>query len=224
MVAGMWWSKRDKMEIQAMAKQCRKGNSTDRKFNLLTTIEMVDDLIDIGLQLEAVKDSIREVLYKAQVPATVRASAEAAEKSLMDCWTHIDEMIDPMQHRMDVELDKLYGDQAPYKYIRVQIDKDFYKSEGKYSYLFEFPRQATETAKTAVWLPKQFCTKRKDAIEVRFYDNTTFRFFNPTARDQAEILNADAFTKVILDAKIHLNLIQGKQMSGLPEYVRGRTR
>lgn len=197
------------MEIQVSAKQ-----KTD---DLMTTLETLQNLLDVGLQLEQIKDEIKYIADNESLKECMN-DVNAAEENLMKCWSHVDAMIDPVQKQLDDILQKSNVD-VPHKYRRIQIDRNFYKIEGKYSYLFEFPRQVTKGKKTNVWLPKKFCSKRKDAIEVRFYDDTTFRMFDPKHTDQACLINADEFCGLVADAKIHLTLTQGKNVSNVVEYV-----
>ncbi|MDY3931426.1 MAG: hypothetical protein SOZ08_06985 [Erysipelotrichaceae bacterium] len=209
------------MEIQELAKKQREEGHTDHKLDALNAMNVQDRLLAMMSQCSDMFHEIEDIRNTSGLAAKDPAFADRADEAIahLKKSSHfMDDMLDTAQRGVDTALTGL---QIPnlHKYIRMKINGDYFLKQGKYSYLFMFPRQATECRETCVWLPKQFCTKRNNDFELRFYDDTAFRMFRKDDPKQSRMLTADEFVGIVLSSKAFLSMTKGEAITGMPEYV-----
>lgn len=186
----------------------------DNKKPLESNLNAITDLLDTMQDINTLSDRLNSVLQNVQQNNTSYSeNADKAKQSLNAAKSELDGMIEGLLNGLNStpqEAEQQPQAKEKKQYQTALINNAFFKKEGKYSYLFEFPRAVTNAKETCVWIPKSFCTKKKDNIEVRFYPNTKFYFFQNKEPNRKETVSAETFQGYLIAADTFLQ-IQGQQ-------------
>ncbi|MEE1334046.1 MAG: hypothetical protein U0K47_05575, partial [Erysipelotrichaceae bacterium] len=137
----------------------------DNKKPLESNLNAITDLLDTMQDINTLSDRLNSVLQNVQQNNTSYSeNADKAKQSLNAAKSELDGMIEGLLNGLNStpqEAEQQPQAKEKKQYQTALINNAFFKKEGKYSYLFEFPRAVTNAKETCVWIPKSFCTKKK---------------------------------------------------------------
>lgn len=174
--------------------------------------ELLYTMQDINEITKKVNDELKALQELNSSHTDKAQSAKQALKTANDTLDSVvQDLLTDLQDKLEAEPKESYASKKSYQ--AVEIDGAFLKKEAKYSYLIEFPRQVTNSKETCVWIPKTFSTlKGKDRghlhVDIRFYPNTKFYFFQSNDPDAKKEISAEDFPGYCLAANTFLKIFK----------------
>lgn len=180
----------------------------------------IDAIYDVQMHLKDCERvtgiPIREDM-KQEVAIAIKACREANH--------HLYKVFDSISTEVNSRLAKYSKENVLHKYNRVRLDGMFVKQENNDAYLLEFPLAVTHgNRERYLWISKKFCTRNKDTICIRYYDNFTFQRTNYDHLTGKQISSSQMsvieFESLMIDANLYAARMIGKDLIDYPEMVK----
>ncbi len=158
----------------------------------------------------------------------MKVEIKAAMKACQEANHHLYTVVDSLSDETENHLAKYSKENVPHKYNRVRLAGMFVKQENDKAYLIELPLQVTQGDRERyLWISKKFCTRNKDTICIRYYDDFKFQkneYDKNTGKQiSSSQINVKQFEKLMIDANLYAARLDGKVLIDYPEMVKEQT-
>ncbi len=214
------------MEINTASKNLEDAGINTQMDDLM---RMIDEVSYIEARLHMIESAMQDLkdMKNDETSILNEHSEVALSNAISKCYEAnraVQDIVFSINDDMQERLNSVSTTPIKHKYNRVLVDSSLINQENENQYLLEFPAAIMHhDNERYIWVPKKFCTKRGDSLQIRYYDDFKFKklsFDHNGLPKSSTTINKDQFESLCMSANFFTYNYQGGKDYGLPQMVK----